>query len=175
MRKTSIFWQKPWTNPLQNVNFFDFARTSRFGSKKHFSLSKIKKYFFLAFLAKKKHIRKKGRFFGKNHGLTLCKMSIFFTLLEFHFSGLKSILYYLELKKCFFLAFLAKKKHIRKKGRFFGKNHGLTLCKMSIFLTLLEFHFSGLKSILYYPELKKCFFLAFLAKRKHIRKKSIFW
>ena len=47
--KRSIFWQKPCTNPLQNVDFFYFARISLFGSKKHSLLSRIKKMFLSGF------------------------------------------------------------------------------------------------------------------------------
>ena len=45
---------------------------------------------------------------------------------------------------------------------------------MSIFSTFLELHFCGLKSILFYPEYQKIFLYDVFAKKKHIRKRSIF-
>ena len=46
---------------------------------------------------------------------------------------------------------------------------------MSIFLTMLELHLSGLKSILFYPEDQKMFLSGFLCSKEKIRKRSIFW
>ena len=45
---------------------------------------------------------------------------------------------------------------------------------MSIFLTLLNFNFSRLKSILYYPEYQKMFLTGFFAKKKTYEKKVDF-
>ena len=50
------------------------------------------------------------------------------------------------------------------------------LWKMYISLTLLELNYSGVKSILYFPEYNKLFLSGFFfAKKKHVRKRSIFW
>ena len=49
---------------------------------------------------------------------------MFWTLLELHFSGLKSILFYPEYQKIFLSGFLCLK-NIWEKGRFFDKNNGL--------------------------------------------------
>ena len=91
--------------PLQNVHFLKFFRTYLLWSEKHSFLSRISKIFLSAFCCSKQNIWEKGQFFEKNHWLTLRKMSIFLTLLEFHFSGLKSILYYPEYKKMFLSGF----------------------------------------------------------------------
>ena len=54
-------------------------------------------------------------------------MSLFFTLLELHFSGLKSILFYPKDQKMFLSGFLCSKEQVRKRSFFFfEKNHGLT-------------------------------------------------
>ena len=163
--------------PLQTVDFFDFFRSSPFKSKKYSFLSRISKNLSLwLFLHKKKNIWEKSSMFWQKPWTNLfAKCRFFSTFWELHFWGPKNFMFFPEYQKMFLMAFFAKKKNIWGKGRFFDKNHVLTLCKMSIFFTLLEFQFSGLKSFLYYPELKKCFFLAFLAKKKHIRKQSIFW
>ena len=60
IRKRSIFWQKPWTNPFAKCRFFFyFARTSLFRSKKHSLLSRIlKNVSFWLFLLKKTYKQK---------------------------------------------------------------------------------------------------------------------
>ena len=82
-------------------------------------------------------------------------MGIFLTLLEFHLSGLKSILYYPEYQNMFLSCFVCSKKTYKKKVEFLPKTMYQPLCKMSVFLTLLELNFSGVKSIVYFPENKK--------------------
>ena len=102
-------------------------------------------------------------------------MSIFLTLLEFHFSGLKLFFSIQNIKKCFFLAFFAKKKNIWEKGRFFEENHLLTPLQNVDFFWLCEnFTFEVQKALFSIQNIKKCFFLPFFAKKKHIRKRSIF-
>ena len=66
MIKRSIFWGKPWTNPLHNVDFLKFFRTNLLWSKKHSFLSRISKIFLSAFCcSKKKHMRKRSVFWQK--------------------------------------------------------------------------------------------------------------
>ena len=81
--------------------------------------------FLSGFFCLKKTCEKRGPFFDKSYGLTPLQNVSFFTLLELHFTGLKSILFYPKDQKCFFLAFFAQKNRWGK-GRFFEKNHGLT-------------------------------------------------
>ena len=83
-------------------------------------------------------------------------MSIFLTLLELHFSGLKSMLFYSQYQKMFLSGFICSKEHIGK-GRFFGKNHGLNALQNVDFFDFLELHFAGLKSTLFCPEYQKMF------------------
>ena len=45
---------------------------------------------------------------------------------------------------------------------------------MSLFFTLLELHFSGLKSILFYPKDQKMFLTGFLCSKEQLRKRSFF-
>ena len=158
---------------MQNAAFFYFARVSLFRSKKHSLLSRISKYAsFLLFLLKK-NIWWKGRFFDKNYGLTPLQIVDFFRLCEnFTFQVQKALFSIQNIKNVSFWLFLLKKK-IWEKGRFFDKNHGITPFKMPIFLTLLEVHFSGLKSIIYYPEYQKMFLSCFVYSQKKTYKNKV--
>ena len=100
--KRSIFLEKPWTNPLHNVDFSKFFRTYPLWSKKHSFLSRISKIFLSAFCcSKKKHMRKRSIFWQKPWTNPFKKCRYFLTLLEIHFSGLKRILFYPEYQKIF--------------------------------------------------------------------------
>ena len=115
-------------------------------------------------------------------------MSIFSKILELYFSGLKSILFYTEYQKMFLSGFFLVKKKKWEKGWFFDKNHGLTpwqnahffyfarvsKWKMSIFSKILELHFLGLKSILFYTEYQKMFLSGFFLVKKKYEKKVDF-
>ena len=147
--------------------FLNFVRTSLLRSKKLYFLSRItKNVSFCLFLLKEIHIRKTSIFWRKPWTNPFAKCQYFLTFLELDFSGLKSILFYQEHKKMFLSGFFSSKKKNMKKGRYFDKNHGLTLCKMSIFLTLVEFHFSGLKRILFYLEYQKMFLYGFFCSKE---------
>ena len=99
---------------------------------------------------------------------------MFWTLLELHFSGLKSILFYPESKKCFFPFFFARKQHMIK-GRFFDKNHGLTPLQNVDFFRLFQiFTFEVQKALFSIQNIKKCFFLPFFGKKKTYKKKVDF-
>ena len=101
-------------------------------------------------------------------------MAIFFSLLEFHFSGQKSNLYYPEYQNMFLYCFVCSKQTYKKKIEFLPKTMYDPLCKMSVFLTLLELNFSGVKRILYFQEHKKTVsFWLFLLKKK-MRKRFFF-
>ena len=94
-------------------------------------------------------------------------MSFFFRLCEnFPFGVQKTLFSIQNIKKCFFLAFFAKKKNIFENGRFFDKNHGLTPLENVDFFRLCEnFTFEVQKALLSIQNIKECFFLAFLAKK----------
>ena len=140
--------------------FFDFVRTSLLRSKKHYFLSRISKNVsFWLFLLKKKYITKRSIFWKKTmeNPLPFAKCRFFWTLQELHFSGLKSILFYPEYQKMFLSGFFWSKKKMRKRSIFWQKPWTNPFAKCRFLFTLLELHFSGLKSILYYPEYKKMF------------------
>ena len=120
-------------------------------------------------------MRKRLIFWQKPWTNPFAKCRFFRDCENFTFEVQKALFSIQNIKECFFLVFFVKKKTDKKKIDYKQKQWTNPFEKCQYFLTLLEFHFSGLKSILYYPELKKCFFLSFLAKKKHIRKKSIFW
>ena len=154
MKRGQCFDKNHGLTPLQNVDFFDSFRTLLFRSKKHYFLSRRSKNvsFWLCLL--KKHI---SIFWQKPWTNLFGKMSIFSNLLEVQFCGLKSIFFIQDIKKCFFLAFFAQKKHMRKRSIFWQKTWTNPFAKCRFFFTLLELNFSGLKSILFYPEYQKMF------------------
>ena len=142
---------------MQNVDFFLFFRTFILWCIKRFFLSLISKNVCCWLSLLKKTYKKKVYFLTK----TMDKMSIFSSFLELHFSGLKSILFYPEYQKLFVSGIFFWKKSYKKKVDFFTKAMDWPICKKAIFSTLLEFHFSGLKNILYFPEYQKLFFTGF--------------
>ena len=128
--------------------FFDFVKTSLLRSKKLSFLSRISKNvsFFLFW------------FFDKHHRLTpLQNVDSLEFYRTFLFLSEKHSFFMQNIKKCFFLAFFAQKKHIRKRSIFWQKPCTNPFAKCRFFFTLLQLYFPGLKSILYYPEYKKMF------------------
>ena len=78
---------------------------------------------------------------------------ILLTFLKLQFSCLESIAFYKKYKKNNLFWLNLPKKYLWENIRFFDKSHVLTpLKKISIFSTFLKLYFSGLKSILFYPE-----------------------
>ena len=155
MKKGQCFDKNHGLTPLQNVDFFDSFRTLLFRSKKHYFLSRRSKNvsFWLCLLKKTISI-----FWQKPWTNLFGKMSIFSNLLEVQFCGLKSIFFLSRISKNVSFWLFLLKKNIWEKGRFFDKKHGLTpLQNVDFFFTLLELNFSGLKSILFYPEYQKMF------------------
>ena len=174
--KGRFFEKNHGLNPLQSVDFFDFFRTSLFRSKKHSLLSRISKNVsFWLFLAKK-NIWEKGRFFDKNHGLNVLQNVDFFdffrTLL---FRCKKDSLLSRISKNVSFWLFFAVKKHIRKRSIFWQKPFTNPFAKCGFFQLLLELHFSGVKSVLYFPEYQKLFLSGFFCPKKTYKKKVNFF
>ena len=157
-KKTVSFWlfllkKKIWgkgrffdknhgLTPLQNVDFFDFARVSLFRFKKHFFLSRISKNVSLWLFLHKRNIWEKGRFFDKTHGLTPLQNVDFFRLCEnFTFEVQKTLFSIQNIKKCFFHAFLLKKKLIRKRSIFWQNPWTNPFAKCRFFRVFLNFSF----------------------------------
>ena len=86
----------------------------------------------------------------------LWKISIIWTFLKLLFSGLKSILFYLEYQKMIFSGLICPKNTDDKKFRFLTKT--MELWKISVFWSFLKLPFSGLKRIFFYPKHKKTIF-----------------
>ena len=134
MRKRSIFWEIPWTNPFAKCRFFRLFRTSLFRSKKYSFLSRIWKNlsFWLFWLKKKK--RKKGRFFDKNHGLTPLQNGDFFRLCEnFTFEVQRNFFFYPEYQKLFLYGFFAGKESYQKNVNFLTKPWTIPFAKCRFF------------------------------------------
>ena len=103
-------------------------------------------------------------------------MSVFLTLLELNFSGVKRILYFPEYKKLFLSGFFCSKKKIWGKGRFFNKNHGLTRLQIVDFFRLCEnFTFQVQKALFSIQNIKNVSFWLFLLKKNISGNRSIFW
>ena len=127
MRKMSIFWQKSWKKPwkktMQNVDFFRLFENFTFEVQKAlFSIYNIRKCFFLAFLAKKKHIRKRSIFWQKpwtNPQLQNVDSLEFFR--TFLFRSKKHSFLSKTSKNVSFRFFFAQKKNTWEKSRFFEK------------------------------------------------------
>ena len=159
---------------MQNAAFFYFARVSLFRSKKHSLLSRISKYAsFLLFLLKKTY-KKKVEFLPKTMYQPLCKMSVFLTLLELNFSGVKSILYFPENKKLVLPGFFCWKKKMRKRSIFWQKPWTNPFANCRFFSTLWELHFWGPKSFIFYPEYQKMFLFGFFCLKRTYKKKVDF-
>ena len=176
MKNGRYFDKNHGLTPLQNVDFFDFARVSLFRFKKHFFLSRISKNVSLWLFLLKRNIWEKGRFFDKNHGLTPLQNVDFFRLCEnFTFEVQKTLFSIQNIKKCFFLASFAPKKKHMKNGLFFDKNHGLTPLQNIDFFRLFQIStFELQKALFSIQNIKKSFFLPFFAQQKHMGKRSIF-
>ena len=106
---------------LQNVDFFDFARTLLFRSNKYSFLFRISKIvsFWLSLL-KRTH-RKRSILWEKPWTNPFAKCQFFSTLWELHFWGPKSFIFYPEYQKMFLSAFFCSKKTYKKKVDFLTK------------------------------------------------------
>ena len=132
--------------------------------------------FLSGFFFSKKTYEKKVDFLDKNHGLTPLQNVGFFRLCEnFTFEVQKALFSIQNIKECFFLAFLARKKRFEKRSIFWRKPWTNPFAKKRFFSTFWELHFWGPKNFFFYPEYQKMFLYGFLLKKKHIRKRSIFW
>ena len=111
---------------------------------------------------KKKHMKKRSIFWQKPWTNRFGKCRFFSTLWELYLWDAKSIIFYPEYQRMFLSGFFGSKKNIWKKGRFFDKNHGLTLLQKSDFFRLCEnFTFEVQRTFFSIQNIKKCFFLAF--------------
>ena len=101
-------------------------------------------------------------------------MSIFLTLLELHFSGLKSMLFYSQYQKMFLSGFICSKEHIGK-GRFFEKNHGLNALQNVDFFDFFRTSLCRSKKHSFLSRISKnVSFRLFLVKKRLIRKRQNF-
>ena len=162
---------------MQNVDFLKFFRTSLLWSKKHSFLYRISKnVFFSIFWLKKKKVWEKGRFLDKNHGVTLLhNVVFFFDFVRTSFLRSKKLYFLSRISKNVSLLLFAQKKFIRKRSIFWQKPWTNPFEKCPFFSTMLEFHLSGFKSILLYPEDQKIFLSGFFCSKGQMRERSIFW
>ena len=104
---------------LQNVDFFDFARTSLFRSKKNSFLSRRSKNASCWLSLLKRTDKEKVHFFGKNHGLTPFQNVDFLNIFRTYLLWSKKHSFLSRISKnVFFLLFFAQKKHMRKRSIF---------------------------------------------------------
>ena len=121
MRNGRFFQKSHGLAPLQNVDIFDFFRTSLFRSKKLYILSRISKnlYFWLFWL--KKSMKKRSIFWQKPWTNLFAKCPLFSTLWELHFWGVKNFIFNPEYKKNVSYLVFARKKIYKKKFDFLTK------------------------------------------------------
>ena len=134
-------------------------------SKKHCFLLKISENVF-SWLSLLKKNMKKSSIFWKKRGLTLLKDLDFLDCFETSLLRSKkcSLLFRISKNVSFWVSLL-KKKHIRKRSIFLQKPWTNPFAKC---------HFSGLKSILFYPEYQKMFLSGLFLLKKDIEKKVYF-
>ena len=116
IRKRSIFWQKPWTNPFAKCRFFLTLWELHFWGPKSFVFyPEYQKMFLSGFFCLKKHIRKRSIFWEKPWTNPFAKCRFFSTLWELYFWGPKRFIFYPEYQKMFLSGFFLLKKKIYKK------------------------------------------------------------
>ena len=168
MTKISIFWQKLWPNPIGKFRFFFcFFKTSFFWSKKDlFIHNNKKKRSSLSWFAQKTQTIKRSIFL-QNHRLTpLENFDFLYFFKTFFFWSKKDSFLSRTPKNNLFLLDLPPKKHSTWwKARFLTKSMDKPLWKISIYWSFLKLPFSGLKSILFYPEDQKTIFVAWFAQK----------
>ena len=120
-------------------------------SKKHSFPSRISKNNLFWLNLPTNYLRGNIRFFDKKHGLTPLENVIFLDLFKTTLFLLKnhSFLSRISKKNLFWLNF--SKKYPWENIQFLDKKYNL----FGKFWTFLKIHFSGLKSILFYPEYRK--------------------
>ena len=141
MRKRSIFWQKPWTNPFAKCRYFFTSLELHFsGLKSIFFYQEYKKMFLSGFFCSKKKHMKKGRYFDKNHGLTPLQTVHFFYFGRDSLFRFKQDSFLSRISKNVSLWLFLLKRNIWDKGRFFDKNHG-PFAKCRFFSVFCNFSF----------------------------------
>ena len=84
--KMTIFGQKPWVNPFDNMSIFRLFGLYVFIAQKGvFPFQNIIKDIFLAYIAYKKKKLEKWPFFDQNHGLSPLEKCQFINFLDFMF------------------------------------------------------------------------------------------
>ena len=151
-KKDQFFDKNHGLTPFQNVNFFYFFWTSLFTSKKHSFLSRrSKKVSFWPCLLQN-NVKGKGRFFDKSHELTSLQNVDFFDFARTLLFRSKKYSFLFRVSKIvsFWLSLL-KRTH-RKRLILWEKPWTNPFAKCHFFSTLLELHFWGPKSFIFYPE-----------------------
>ena len=161
---------------MQNVDFFDFFGSSLYRSKKYSFLSRIsKKFSFWLVWLKKKHIKKKGQFFGKNHELTALENVDFFRLCKnFTYVMQKAFSSIQNIKECFFLAFLARKKTYEKRSIFWQKPWTNPFAKERFFFDFVRTSLLRSKELFFLSRISKNVSLWLFAKKETYQKKVDF-
>ena len=101
-------------------------------------------------------------------------MSIFFDFVRTSLLRSKKHYYLSRISKNVSFWLFLLKKACKKRSISSQKPWTNPFAKCQYFLTFLELHFSGLKSIVFYPEYQKMFLFGFLCSKEQMRKRSIF-
>ena len=110
-QKVRFFDKNHGLTLLENFEFLDFFKSFFFWCRKDFFIQNNKKTIFPCLICPKYINDKKSDFFYESHGLTPLENFDFVDFFKTFFSGLESILFYLEDQKTIFCGLIAQKKH----------------------------------------------------------------
>ena len=189
LEKGRFFEKSHGLTLLQNVDFFDFARTSLFRSKKNSFLSRRSKNASCCLSLLKRTDKEKVHFFGKNHGLTPFQNVDFLNIFRTYLLWSKKHSFLSRISRnvffCFFFrskknSFLSRrsknascclsllKRTDKEKVHFFGKNHGLTPFQNVDFLNIFRTYLLWSKKHSFLSRISKNVFFCFFLLKKNI-------
>ena len=189
LEKGRFFEKSHGLTLLQNVDFFDFARTSLFRSKKNSFPSRRSKNASCWLSLLKRTDKEKVHFFGENHGLTPFQNVDFLNIFRTYLLWSKKHSFLSRISKnvffCFFFrskknSFLSRrsknascwlsllKRTDKEKVHFFGENHGLTPFQNVDFLNIFRTYLLWSKKHSFLSRISKNVFFCFFLLKKNI-------
>ena len=109
MIKSSNFWQKAWTYPLEKFRFLVFFKNSLFRSETCAFYPDYPKTTFCGLICPPKKLIKSSNCWQKAGTNPLGKLPLFVLLLKLHFSGLKIVLFHPKNPKTIFSGLICPK------------------------------------------------------------------
>ena len=118
-----IFGPKPWVNPLERSQFFDFLNFLFLQLRKRFFPAEYRQTFSWPILPKKNKLEK-WPFLDQNHRLTPLEKSQFLDILNFLFLQLRKVFFRSRMSSKTFSWPILPKKKSWKNGNFWTKTMG---------------------------------------------------